>query len=260
MIGRTSAMSRTAAGRELDAVVFDFYGTLADAPGFSFDIAIDTLLSALDAGLDRAAFTAAYRAEIGRYWRDVAAVGGEQHNTVWVAGAATACGRPSAPDDPAVVAAVDAYFDRYRAEIVCFDGTVAAVAELGREFRLGLVSNFTDPRPVRATLDATGLDAHFGAVVISAELGRRKPHRDIFAHALAELGAEPGRALYVGDDPVDDVAGAAAAGMRTAWIRRDHRSLLQREFQTGPEGDGAEPKPDYTVAGVAELVPLLVAD
>ncbi len=47
-----------------------------------------------------------------------------------------------------------------------------------------------------------------------------KPAPQIFHAACARLGLPPDAVLHVGDDPELDVAGARAAGLRTAWINR----------------------------------------
>jgi putative hydrolase of the HAD superfamily len=59
-----------------------------------------------------------------------------------------------------------------------------------------------------------GLRESFDAVVISAELGVRKPDPAPFLTALEQLGVEPDRAVHVGDNPPHDEVGAHAAGMR----------------------------------------------
>jgi HAD superfamily hydrolase (TIGR01509 family) len=91
--------------------------------------------------------------------------------------------------------------------------------------RCGLCANTFDP-PVlfRADLAAQGIAGRMDAVVLSCELGVRKPHPAVYAAVAAGLGAAPGEVLFVGDRVADDVAGPAAAGMRTclaAWYRRD---------------------------------------
>lgn len=58
------------------------------------------------------------------------------------------------------------------------------------------------------------LDAVFDPVVISGEVGMRKPNPDIFAHALDLLGVPAGRAAFV-DDAEPNTYGAAALGLRT---------------------------------------------
>jgi putative hydrolase of the HAD superfamily len=56
------------------------------------------------------------------------------------------------------------------------------------------------------------IDALFDVVVISSEVGMRKPNSDIFAHALGRLDVRPGRAVLV-DDAVSNTDGAARVGM-----------------------------------------------
>jgi HAD superfamily hydrolase (TIGR01509 family) len=56
--------------------------------------------------------------------------------------------------------------------------------------------------------------------IISEEVGVAKPDPVIFNIALRELGApDPKTVLFVGDNPIADIAGAKAVGMETAWVR-----------------------------------------
>jgi putative hydrolase of the HAD superfamily len=54
--------------------------------------------------------------------------------------------------------------------------------------------------------------------VISEEVGVRKPDAKIFELALAGWSIPPASVLFVGDDPVSDIAGATAAGLRTLRV------------------------------------------
>ncbi len=74
--------------------------------------------------------------------------------------------------------------------------------------KVAVVSNIGfDIRPHFA---AWGLDALVDAFVLSYEVGRCKPDPAIFLRACGMVGAEPERTLMVGDSPAD--AGAVAAG------------------------------------------------
>jgi len=243
---------------ELDAVIFDYYGTLAHAPGFTLEVGVGALVSSLglEPGSEVDRFLAAYRQAIRSYWSEVAARGDEQHNTVWVAAALTAIGRAADPGDDQVVSAVDAYFERYAEEVRLLPGVGELLEELAGRYRLGLLSNFTDRRPVQAVLERERLARHFGVIAISCELGRRKPAADVFEYVLAALECAPERALYVGDDPDDDVRGAAGVGMRTALVGDGAPDTLLRRI--GEESAPRPCRPDIAVLGVAELRPLLV--
>lgn len=86
----------------------------------------------------------------------------------------------------------------------------------GRGRRTGMVSNFDHRLP--AVLDALDLAARLDVVVLPRDAGAAKPDPRIFHLALARLGVAAGDALYVGDDAADDIAGAAAAGMRALHV------------------------------------------
>jgi len=76
---------------------------------------------------------------------------------------------------------------------------------------LGVVSN-SEGR-LREALDSAGLSSRMHVMLDSALEGVHKPDPEIFRRALARLGVAPERALYAGDIPDVDLAGAAAAGM-----------------------------------------------
>ena len=98
-----------------------------------------------------------------------------------------------------------------------------AIAALRRAgLRLVIASNF-DGR-LRAVV--AGLPELAGAgegLVISSEVGVRKPHPDFYRAACARLGLPPDRVLCVGDDPENDVRGPERAGLRGLLVDRDGR-------------------------------------
>ena len=69
------------------------------------------------------------------------------------------------------------------------------------------------------------------------------------------LGVQADRTLFVGDDPKDDIEGAKAAGMRTAWVQPGVEAPLLR-WMSEDEPEAAEGA-DITVARVTELASLL---
>ncbi|MFJ6516221.1 HAD family hydrolase [Streptomyces sp. NPDC091406] len=73
---------------------------------------------------------------------------------------------------------------------------------------------------VRAGELLRALDLPADLVVTSDEWGVRKPDPEFFARVAEVAGAAPEATLYVGDHPADDLFPAAAAGMRTAHLRR----------------------------------------
>jgi putative hydrolase of the HAD superfamily len=94
-----------------------------------------------------------------------------------------------------------------------------------RGLRLGLVSNAFDPGwLLRRDLEQMGIAERIDYAVFSSEVGKRKPHPEIFERALEALEVAPGEALFVGDRLYEDVRGAAQVGMTTVqavWFRAD---------------------------------------
>lgn len=107
-----------------------------------------------------------------------------------------------------------AVYVQVRNEVECYADTTSALTRMAARFPLVSISNGT------AELDRIGLNRHFRFSVSAGEVGVAKPAADIFHHACERLGIAPEHVLHVGDDPLADVAGARAAGMRTVWLNR----------------------------------------
>src|SRR5437773_192159 len=94
-----------------------------------------------------------------------------------------------------------------------------------RGLKLGLVSNAFDPGwLLQRDLEQRGLAERLDFAVFSSEVGKRKPHPEIFRRALDALGVEPEQALFVGDRLFEDIRGAGELGMTTVqalWFRAD---------------------------------------
>lgn len=88
--------------------------------------------------------------------------------------------------------------------------TLEGLAEQG--YLLGLASNYDE----RLRSVAGGLPALSAVdrLIISSEVGWRKPALEFFAAVCRTLNLAPEQILYVGDDWVNDYEGARAAGLR----------------------------------------------
>jgi putative hydrolase of the HAD superfamily len=113
---------------------------------------------------------------------------------------------------------VEAYFSAFLDLCHLIPGTREMLENLGERYRLGLLSNFTHGPAARSIMELLGLTACFEVLLISGEVGYRKPHPLVFNRLAQELGARPGETLYVGDDPLADIDGAGKAGLRPVWM------------------------------------------
>ncbi len=117
---------------------------------------------------------------------------------------------------------------------------------LAERYRLAVVSNFDYTPTALDILERAGVVELFDAVVVSDEVGWRKPRRDIFDAAFVRLGVRPEESLFVGDRADMDVLGAQRLGMDAAWINRDEEPLPP----------GVAP-PTYEIRDLAELARIL---
>ena len=79
-------------------------------------------------------------------------------------------------------------------------GAVETVLKLHSRYRLAIVSNTMSRMPV-IILEETGLAGLFDAIILSRDVGWRKPHPNIFNKALEALGVPGNQAVHVGDSP-----------------------------------------------------------
>lgn len=109
-------------------------------------------------------------------------------------------------------------FDQPDAWKMCEDVIPTLDALAHRGLKLGVISNWDDR--LRPLLGRLGLLSRFETVVISCEVGWRKPAAEIFHRAARALALGPGCLLHVGDSFVADVQGARRAGLRALHLRR----------------------------------------
>ncbi len=108
-------------------------------------------------------------------------------------------------------------FYRLRHDVNFYDDVFPALDQLKKRYRLGSISNGN------ASAGLTALNDYFDFFINAADIMKRKPDPEIFQVFCDKLKVKPSQCLYVGDDPIYDVAGAAEAGMPTVWVNRENK-------------------------------------
>lgn len=116
-----------------------------------------------------------------------------------------------------------AHWERWNAvSTAAMPGAEAAVAALSAQgVRVGVISNGSH----RTRLEKVACLPFASAIeltVSSESAGASKPDAAIFRLAAEALGVAPEACWYVGDHPVNDVLGAAGAGMMPVWLSGFH--------------------------------------
>jgi len=101
---------------------------------------------------------------------------------------------------PGARATIESVRDRGLAVGICTDGPV---------------------RAQRAKLDAVDLSEVADATLITGSIDARKPDPAVYVRLCDRLDVAPEATVFVGDGPENDVAGAAAAGLRTVQVRTE---------------------------------------
>lgn len=239
----------------IEVVLFDFVGTLVsvvDQPELELKSLYQSLVSD-GFNVPLQSFRDAYEAVYHRYREIRLREQREIGSPVWVAEALEALGFKARPDDEAVIRGVEAFFNPYLESMQPYPCVVSTLSELARRgLKLGLVSSFSYARVVTGALARFGLQAYFDAVVISQDVGWRKPNPRIFNEALRRLGVDSSSSALVGDEPTDDVLGAASVGMRTVLV------LAPREDQSSLKVSQMPRRPDLIIGSICELPALLL--
>lgn len=113
--------------------------------------------------------------------------------------------------------------------------------ELRKRYKLAALSDAQSAWAI-PEIRAVGIHNYFNPIIVSGDLGFRKPDKRIFESALKGLGVSRKNALFVGNDMYRDVYGANQVGLKTVFFS----SNQGRKTANGVE-------PDYIIYRFAEL-------
>ncbi len=204
----------------VEAVIFDWGGTLT--PWHRIDFRDQWLSYARhhaaasgdteQAGLELAETIMAHEREA---WLRIRGDGGSARMAEILAAAGVQS------DDPAHSAAQAAYEEFWEPHTQT-DPQVRPLWEglRDRGVRVGVLSNTIWSRAYHdGIFERDGVLDLIDGSVYTSEIDHAKPHREAFRAALTAVGvSDPGRAVYVGDRPYEDVHGAQRAGLRAVLV------------------------------------------
>jgi len=205
-------------------VIFDFFGTLVD---YEISNPVESFETSLPL-LRRAGYQGDARA-LHALWQDVyGELLADSLRTLDEFPFEQACakalqGLPGisvarAEDADLCAEFMQALLASWNEKVRLIEGVDAMLQQLQSEHTLALISNTHHAPLVHGNLARFGLADYFSQVLTSVEHGKRKPSAEIFQTAMQCLGARARQCLFVGDNPLDDHAGATGAGMRALLI------------------------------------------
>ncbi|MAF32492.1 MAG: HAD family hydrolase [Desulfobacterales bacterium] len=246
--------------RHVAAIGFDLFNTLIEANAGALNEAMDRLIQSLQKnGLagDPNAITVSYEQAAVSHIEKAHQSGKETHNRFWICDALNRHGGRLSPDDFRIAEAVDAYFSAFYPNCRLIPGVTEILTDLKGQYHLGLLSNFTHPQAAMTIIDQLNLTPFFETIVISGDVGYRKPHPRIFDRFVDNLKTERGKTLFIGDDLEADVQGAERSGLIPIWITYARDRKLP--FTSGKFFSGGELPGNHIprISAWHELFPLL---
>ena len=115
-------------------------------------------------------------------------------------------------------------------------GVCELIPRLAASHRLVLASNTNELHAERFLKTYRSTFGHFQKLVLSHEVGARKPEADFYAHCQQFAGCEPARCLFI-DDRADNIAAARRHGWQTVQYT-DFDVLLRELARLGVYNNG----------------------
>jgi putative hydrolase of the HAD superfamily len=129
-----------------------------------------------------------------------------------------------------------------RFHLQAYPGVENTIRQLHSKYRLAIISDAQTPYAL-PELHATGLSGYFDPIIISGDIGYRKPDLRLFSAALSAMNMDPSEVLHVGNDMYRDIYGAQRLKLKTVFFQSN---------QGAQEREGV--KPDYIVYKFPELL------
>jgi len=127
-----------------------------------------------------------------------------------------------------------------------YEGAVSVLSLLEKKYKLALVSNCAVG--LSGVVEHLGLTDHFDCIILSYEVGARKPNARMYFEALKCLKLEPYECVFVADE-ISDLEGAKEVGLKTL--------LVLQGSSTTREAKDPNFKPDFrcqSLSGIAKFL------
>ena len=207
--------------KEIKAIGFDLFNTLITVAPPALKEALGRLVLSLKQSgfiLEEELFKASHREAALRHLEECKQDGKETHNRFWISSALVKHGYEVMPDDFRIADAVEAYFTAFYDYSRLIPGTEEMLNKVRTTYLLGMLTNFTHGPAARKIIGQLGLTPLFDVILISGEIGFRKPNPLVFQNLCRHLGVLETQILHVGDDPEADILGALNAGIQPVWV------------------------------------------
>lgn len=242
-----------AADRKIKGVLFDMGSTLLEFENHSWEELDGRSISAAYGFLQKSGhhlppsseFKKSFRSVLAEYWKTTDHTLEERPLAYLLELALSRAGMEQNGTDLETLGRV--FYQPIRNQITEYEDVLEVLGWLQeKRLKLAVVSNSIFPREYHMEdLKEFGLASYFQATLFSSDIGRRKPHPEIFHRALNALSLRPEEVIFVGDRMREDVLGPQQLGIRA--VLKHHP---KRDYSLGA-------KPMATIVSLGELLPIV---
>ena len=126
------------------------------------------------------------------------------------------------------------YISDFNEFSVAFEHAEITIKQLYQNgYKLGLISNGRSPFQEH-NFYALGLSEYFSGIFVSEALQMRKPQPEIFLYVCTQFDCNPSDCIFIGDNPIADIAGAKNVGMCTIFFNSNNQQncfIADEQFQ-----------------------------
>ncbi|MGG4341711.1 HAD family hydrolase [Paenibacillus lautus] len=140
---------------------------------------------------------------------------------------------------------LDYYSKHYVSNACLMEGAIEVIERVRNSYKIGLITNGKTLIQY-GKMDKLGIRGYFDFILVSEEVGVKKPNARIFEMALERLNLPADQCVYVGDHPVKDIEGAGKAGLNTIWIQVNQ-----------PWNEDVTIRPNYIISHLRDLAGIL---
>ena len=121
---------------------------------------------------------------------------------------------------------------------------------LTHRYKLAIICNtHASGERIREIIKSAGIERYFDLVLVSSEVGLRKPDARIFRVALENLALQPDEVVMVGNRVSADILGGNRVGMKTILIKWNnrYREKVTCELE----------RPNHTIKSLREILSIV---
>jgi len=121
---------------------------------------------------------------------------------------------------------LESWIDDYKEQLDVHD----LARKVSKKYKIGLLSNLYPGMITRLIEKGKVADIKYSAIVLSCDVGFRKPEKEIYRIATDRAGVNSEEILFI-DDKKDFIEGAKKAGWKTLWFDMDNKEKVIRELK-----------------------------